>query len=182
MRAIQTSLIVAAIVAAHAATSAAQAGYSNPVLPGDYPDPSIVRVGSDYWATATTSQWAPIFPILHSRDLVNWTQSGAVFDTPPSWSAGSYWAPEISNDGSRFFVYYTARKKDGPLCVAVATALKAAGPYTDHGPLVILLGLLDHAARHQLIERLSHRHRRIVADDVEDGLADHGYLVRVAPC
>ena len=136
MRAIPTSLIVAAVVAAHAATSADQAGYSNPVLPGDYPDPSIVRVGSDYWATATTSQWAPIFPILHSRDLVNWTQSGAVFDTPPSWSAGSYWAPEISHDGSRFFVYYTARKKDGPLCVAVATALKATGPYTDHGPLV----------------------------------------------
>ncbi len=108
----------------------------NPVLAGDYPDPSVVRVGNVYWATATTSQWAPIFPILHSRDLVNWTQSSAVFETPPAWSAGSYWAPEISHDGTRFLVYYTARKKDGPLCVAVATALTATGPYTDHGPLV----------------------------------------------
>ena len=36
-----------------------------------------------------------------------------MFQTPPSWSAGSYWAPEIAQDGGRFFVYYTARKKDG---------------------------------------------------------------------
>src|SRR5689334_7130142 len=88
------------------------ASYANPVLPGDYPDPSVIRVGGDYWATATTSQWAPIFPLLHSTDLVNWETMGAVFQTPPSWSAGSYWAPEISQDGGRFFVYYTARKKD----------------------------------------------------------------------
>jgi xylan 1,4-beta-xylosidase len=126
--------IVALIVVAP--TAADQASYTNPVLPGDYPDPSGVRVGNDYWATATTSEWAPIFPILRSRDLVTWTQSGAVFETPPAWSAGSYWAPEISHDGARFLVYYTARKKGGPLCVAVASALKATGPYTDHGPLV----------------------------------------------
>jgi beta-xylosidase len=96
----------------------------------------VIRVGRDYWATATTSQWAPIFPLLHSTDLVNWELRGAVFQTPPSWSAGSYWAPEISTDGSRFFVYYTARQKSGPLCVAVADAAKPQGPYTDRGPLV----------------------------------------------
>jgi beta-xylosidase len=59
-----------------------------------------------------------------------------VFQTPPSWSAGSYWAPEISADGGRFFVYYTARKKEGPLCVAVADAARPEGPYTDRGALV----------------------------------------------
>jgi beta-xylosidase len=105
-------------------------------MPGDFPDPSVIRVGNDYWATATTSQWAPIFPLLHSTDLVNWETTGAVFQTPPSWSAGSYWAPEISQDNGRFFVYYTARKKDGPLCVAVADSVRPQGPYTDHGPLV----------------------------------------------
>ena len=115
---------------------AAQATYSNPVLPGDHPDPSVIRVGDEYWATATTSQWAPIFPLLHSRDLVNWEHVGAVFDKPPAWSSGSYWAPEIAQDGKRFLVYYTARKKDGPLCLAVATAAQPAGPYRDHGPLV----------------------------------------------
>ena len=110
--------------------------FSNPVLPGDFPDPSVIRVGRDYWATATTSQWAPIFPLLHSTDLVNWEVRGAVFQTPPSWSAGSYWAPEIAADAGRFFVYYTSRKKDGPLCVAVADAAGPQGPYTDRGPLV----------------------------------------------
>lgn len=135
MKCIPTPILVL-MAAAHVATMADQTTYTNPVLPGDYPDPSVVRVGGDYWATATTSEWVPIFPVLHSRDLVNWTQAGVVFETPPAWSAGSYWAPEISNDGTRFLVYYTARKKDGPLCVAVATALKATGPYTDHGPLV----------------------------------------------
>ena len=112
------------------------ASYTNPVLPGDYPDPSVIRVGREYWATATTSQWAPIFPLLHSTDLVNWRLVGSVFHTPPSWSAGSYWAPEISEDGGRFFVYYTARKRNGPLCVAVADAARPQGPYTDRGPLV----------------------------------------------
>ena len=114
----------------------AQPTYTNPTLAGDHPDPSVIRVGDDYWATATTSQWAPVFPILHSRDLVNWEQVGAVFETPPAWSSGSYWAPEIAHDGKRAFVYYTARKKGGPLCVAVATAAQPEGPYRDHGPLV----------------------------------------------
>jgi beta-xylosidase len=110
--------------------------YGNPVLRGDYPDPSVIRVGRDYWATATTSQWAPIFPLLHSTDLVNWRLTGSVLPSPPSWSAGSYWAPEISQDAGRFFVYYTARRKNGPLCVAVADAASPQGPYTDRGPLV----------------------------------------------
>src|SRR4051812_292459 len=112
------------------------ATYSNPVLPGDYPDPSVIRVGHTFWATATTSQWAPLFPLLTSTDLVNWTQVGAVFEDPPAWSAGSYWAPEIAQDRGRFFVYYTARRKNGPLCVAVATASQPQGPYADHGPLI----------------------------------------------
>jgi xylan 1,4-beta-xylosidase len=121
--------------------------YTNPVMTGDFPDPSVIRVGRDYWATATTSQWAPIFPLLHSTDLVNWELRGAVFQTSPSWSAGSYWAPEITEDTGHFFVYYTARKKDGPLCVAVADADRPQGPYTDRGPLVCQdAGSIDAAA------------------------------------
>ena len=128
-------LVLLGLALCHSSAEA-QPAYSNPVLPGDHPDPSLIRVDDDYWATATTSQWAPIFPLLHSRDLVNWEQVGAVFQTPPDWSQGSYWAPEIAEIDGRIFVYYTARKKDGPLCVAVATAETPAGPYTDHGPLV----------------------------------------------
>jgi beta-xylosidase len=110
--------------------------YTNPAMAGDFPDPSIIRVGQDYWAATTSSEWAPEFPILHSRDLVNWEVVGAVFQKHPDWSTGSYWAPEISEDHGHFFIYYAARKKGGPLCVAVATASRPQGPYSDHGPLV----------------------------------------------
>jgi len=113
-----------------------RATYANPVEAGDYPDPSVIRVGRDYWASATTSEWGPEFPILHSRDLVNWETVGAVFQRRPDWAVGSFWAPEISQDRGRFFVYYVARKKGGPLCAAVASAPRPQGPYRDHGPLV----------------------------------------------
>src|SRR3954463_14843549 len=83
-----------------------RATYANPVGPGDFPDPSVIRVGRDYWASATTSEGGPEFPILHSRDLVNWEVVGAVFQRRPDWAVGSFWAPEISQDRGRFFVYY----------------------------------------------------------------------------
>lgn len=117
-------------------TAQQRALYTNPALAGDYPDPSVIRVGRDYWATATSSEWGPEFPILHSRDLVNWQVVGAVFQQRPLWSVGNYWAPEISEYRGRYFVHYVARKKDGPLCVAVASAARPFGPYKDHGPLV----------------------------------------------
>lgn len=117
-------------------TLQAQPTYENPVIPGDHPDPSVIRVGNDYWATTTSGTWEPEFSIFHSRDLRRWTIAGAVFKKRPAWAERDFWAPEISTHRGRFFVYYTARKKRGPLCVAVATASAVAGPYVDHGPLV----------------------------------------------
>jgi beta-xylosidase len=120
--------------------------FANPVIAGDFPDPSVIRVRSDYWATTTSGEWAPLFPLLHSRDLVSWEVAGAVFHQRPSWAERDFWAPEIVEDRGRFFVFYTARKKGGPLCVAVATAAQAAGPYTDRGPLVCQsMGSIDAA-------------------------------------
>lgn len=115
--------------------------YKNPVIPGDFPDPSVIRVGEDYYATATTGGWSPHFPILHSNDLINWKIIGAVFYEKPGWIKSDFWAPEIVEDKGRFFIYYTARRfegkdKKGTLCVAVATAEKPEGPYTDKGTLV----------------------------------------------
>jgi beta-xylosidase len=109
---------------------------ANPVLPGDYPDPSVIRVGDEYWATATSSEWAPLFPLMRSRDLVTWEHAGNVFARRPDWAVGNFWAPEIAEHKGKFFIYYTARKRGGPLSVAVATADKPAGPWTDHGPMV----------------------------------------------
>ncbi len=115
-----------------------KAFFTNPVIAGDYPDPSIIRVGADFYATATSSEWSPEFPILHSTDLVNWEIVGEVFPKRPEWSVGNYWAPEIWQDKGKFYVFYVARKKGANLCVAVATAAKPTGPYTDHGALSCL--------------------------------------------
>src|ERR1051325_6616947 len=74
-------VLIALVWGAVGSCARAQSGasYANPVLAGDYPDPSVIRVGKDFWATATSSEWGPQFPILHSTDLVNWEVVGAVF-------------------------------------------------------------------------------------------------------
>lgn len=125
--------------------SGAQAarGYRNPVLPGDWPDPSVIRADGQYWATTTSSRWAPTFRVLRSPDLVNWRLAGAVFRRPPAWSvSGSYWAPELIRLGDGYRVFYSARERPrsrrrrGRLCIGVASAAKPAGPYADRGRLV----------------------------------------------
>jgi xylan 1,4-beta-xylosidase len=108
----------------------------NPIVPGDHPDPSIIRVGGTYWTTSTSGNWAPEFPLYRSTDLHRWTAAGAIFPHTPAWARGDFWAPELVSDGSRVLVYYVGRKRDGPLCVAVATAPGPDGPYEDHGPIL----------------------------------------------
>jgi xylan 1,4-beta-xylosidase len=127
---------IAVALLAGCSTPSQPARYSNPVILGDHADPSVIRVGKTFWATATSSEWGPQFPLLRSTDLVNWENTGPVFNKRPEWSVANYWAPEISHWGSRYYVFYTGRKPDGPLALAVASADKPEGPYTDHGPLV----------------------------------------------
>jgi len=118
------------------AVSAKAETYKNPVIPGDYPDPSLIRVGNEFWATATSSEWGPQFPLLHSTNLLDWELVGSVFEHRPDWAVANFWAPEISEYHGKYYVYYVGRKKDGPLAVAVAIAEKPSGPYKDYGPLV----------------------------------------------
>jgi xylan 1,4-beta-xylosidase len=115
--------------------------YTNPVIAGDFPDPSVIRVGEDYYAAATTGGWSPFFTIAHSKDLINWKIVGSVLPHKPAWVKGDFWAPEIAEDNGKFYVFYTARRFEGAgnkgtLCVAVAVADKPDGAYTDRGPLV----------------------------------------------
>lgn len=120
----------------------------NPVLPGDRPDPTVIKVGDTFWASATSNEWAPLFPIFKSKDLVNWELVTYVFpEGSPEWAYKNFWAPELSYDEEqdKVYAYYTARDEDSDrLSVAVASADNPEGPYTDHGPLVAQeLGSID---------------------------------------
>ncbi|WP_310394271.1 family 43 glycosylhydrolase [Hymenobacter sp.] len=115
----------------------APAPVANPVLPGDFPDPSVVKIGDTYWASATSSNWGPAFPLLKSSNLTDWQLVGHVFpDKLPDWADYYFWAPEITQEGNKTYVFYSAHKKGGNLAVGVASADRPEGPYTDHGPLV----------------------------------------------
>ena len=112
--------------------------WTNPVVPGDHPDPTIIEVDGTFWASATSGEWSPQFPLFRSTDLVHWTPSGSIFPSQPAWAEGSFWAPELVHDEvtGRFVCWYVGRQRGGPLCIAVATAPAAAGPYVDRGPLL----------------------------------------------
>src|SRR5688500_14900571 len=60
----------------------AEGEYRNPILAGFYPDPSIAKVGEDYYLVNSTFSWFPGIPVFHSRDLVHWTQIGNAIDRP----------------------------------------------------------------------------------------------------
>jgi len=114
--------------------------FDNPVLAGDRPDPTVVKIGKYYYASATSNEWAPLFPIFKSTDLVNWELVNYIFpDGAPDWAKNNFWAPELSYDEEqgKIYAYYTARDKDSNrLSVAVASAESPESKFTDHGPLV----------------------------------------------
>ena len=87
------------------------AGAQKLVMRGDYPDPSVVKIGDTYWASATTSNWGPALPILKSKDLVNWTTVTHVFPKLPEWADYYFWAPEITYENGKVYLYYAAHKK-----------------------------------------------------------------------
>jgi beta-xylosidase len=129
------ALLAAPAPSAHGAVDPPH--YENPVLQGEFPDPSAVRIGAEYWAATTAPPGQRFPPILRSPDLVHWTMAGALFDRPPGWTDGwTYWAPELVRHGDGYLAYYSARRRNGRLCVAVAHSQNAIGPYSDNGPLV----------------------------------------------
>lgn len=113
--------------------------YTNPVCSADCPDPAILRVGRSYFLFSTSGNASDIYPIRHSRDLVNWEHVGHVFPrgNRPEWARSDFWAPEVHRVGRRYVAYYTARDATQRLCVGVAHAPSPLGPWTDSGaPLV----------------------------------------------
>ncbi|MFW5754664.1 MAG: glycoside hydrolase family 43 protein, partial [Marinilabiliaceae bacterium] len=111
--------------------------YGNPVVPGDIPDPTIIRVDDTYYAAGTSSDFGGNYPLYESKDLVNWDQIGYVFNELPAWASDSFWAPELYYQDGTFYVYYAAkRKSDRISCIGVATTTDIHEGFTDRGIVV----------------------------------------------
>jgi beta-xylosidase len=112
--------------------------YRNPILYADYSDPDVVRVGDDFYLTASSFNSVPGLPILHSRDLVNWTIVGHVFSRQPPFDVFSkpqhgngVWAPAIRYHNNEFYIFYP----DPDYGIYMVKAVNPAGPWSD--PLLI---------------------------------------------
>lgn len=115
--------------------------YRNPVLFADYSDPDAVRVGDDYWLTASSFSHVPGLPILHSRDLVNWTLVSHALPSlvPADFFAtprhgGGVWAPAIRYHAGKFWIYYP----DPDFGIYMITAADPRGPWSE--PVLVLAG------------------------------------------
>ncbi|TAH26858.1 MAG: glycoside hydrolase family 43 protein [Cytophagales bacterium] len=117
----------------------AQSTFRNPILPGAYPDPSICRVGDDYYLVNSSFEYFPGVPIWHSKDLVNWELIGHAvtrakqFDYSGICSSCGFWAPSIRFHKGLYYLSVTWvdwRMKVGFKNV-ILTATNPAGPWSD---------------------------------------------------
>ena len=113
----------------------------NPILPGFNPDPSICRVGDDYYIATSTFEWYPGVQIHHSTDLVNWTlvkrplDRASQLDMRGNPDSCGVWAPCLSHaDGLFWLVYTDVKRFDGNFKDAhnyIVTAPAIEGPWSD---------------------------------------------------
>src|SRR5215471_3215085 len=99
----------------------------NPILRGFNPDPSIVRVGDDYYIATSTFEWYPGVQIHHSRDLANWRlltrplRRASQLNLLGDPDSGGAWAPCLSYADGLFYLIYTDVKRYGRTTVAGAS-------------------------------------------------------------
>lgn len=111
-----------------------QETFLNPILSGFYPDPSITRVGEDYYLVLSTFSYFPGVPIFHSKDLVNWNQIGNILDRPEQLDldglgvSRGIFAPTIEYHDGVFYMVTTLVDNGGNF---VVTATDPAGPWSD---------------------------------------------------
>jgi alpha-N-arabinofuranosidase len=106
----------------------------NPILPGFYPDPSICRVGEDFYLVNSTFSYFPGVPIFHSKDLIHWEQIGNILNRPEQLNltetehSGGIYAPTIRYHNGLFYMITTNIPHGGNFIV---TATEPAGPWSD---------------------------------------------------
>ena len=112
--------------------------FKNPILAGFYPDPSVCRVGDDYYLVHSTFEYFPGVPIFHSRDLVHWRQIGHVLTRPSQLplekmrSSGGVFAPTLRYHDRTFYMVTTNVWGTSNFLV---TATDPAGPWSEPTPL-----------------------------------------------
>ncbi|MGK6356719.1 glycoside hydrolase family 43 protein [Sphingomonas sp. DT-207] len=120
--------------------------YRNPILQGFYPDPSVTRVGEDFYLVTSTFSYFPGIPVFHSRDLVNWAQIGNAIDRPNQLDfkklglSRGVFAPTIQAKDGVFYILNTCVDCGGNF---VITAKNPAGPWSDPMWLPDLEGGID---------------------------------------
>ncbi|MGC6399303.1 glycoside hydrolase family 43 protein [Sphingomonas sp. FW199] len=120
--------------------------FRNPILQGYYPDPSITRVGEDYYLVNSSFAHFPGIPVWHSRDLVNWTQIANAIDRPDQLDfkalglSRGVFAPAIEHHDGTFYIINTCVDCDGNF---VITAKDPRGPWSDPVFLPDLEGGID---------------------------------------
>ncbi|MBB5874311.1 beta-xylosidase [Allocatelliglobosispora scoriae] len=110
--------------------------FANPVIAGLHPDPSVCRVGADYYLACSSFEYFPGVPVFHSRDLVHWQQIGNALDRPSQLllppqtpSSGGVYAPTLRHHDGRFWLITTNVAPGGG--TAVFTATDPAGPWSE---------------------------------------------------
>jgi alpha-N-arabinofuranosidase len=127
-------LIGLSFISLHHCARQTEKGFTNPILAGFYPDPSICRVGSDYYLVTSTFAYFPGIPIFHSKDLVNWKLIGHVMDRPEQMDleglgvSRGIFAPAIRYHSGLFYVTCTLVDRGGNF---VVTSKAPEGPYSN---------------------------------------------------
>jgi xylan 1,4-beta-xylosidase len=114
----------------------------NPILPGFNPDPSICRVGDDFYIATSTFEWWPGVRLHHSRDLQNWRVVGHALDRPSQLdmrgcpNSGGIWAPCLTHADGLFWLIYTNVRAHGSAVVHdtpnfLVTAPSIEGPWSE---------------------------------------------------
>ena len=120
--------------------------YKNPILHADYSDPDAIRVGDEFYLTASSFNAAPGLPILHSKDLVNWRLINYVFRRQKPYEifdkpnhGGGVWAPAIRYHNREFYIFYP----DPDFGIYMTKAKDPAGDWSEPVLVKAGKGLID---------------------------------------